>query len=79
MRIYYIGCCGKADNLRSFGLQWAGTLFGMELLIIKAGQRIICMDSKCINSLKGIGILGVVLVHCGLGFNLSFIGENRIG
>lgn len=25
------------------------------------------MDSKCINSLKGIGILGVVLVHCGLG------------
>lgn len=25
------------------------------------------VDSKCINSLKGIGILGVVLVHCGLG------------
>lgn len=31
------------------------------------------MDSKCINSFKGIGILGVVLVHCGLG-----VGEGAL-
>lgn len=33
------------------------------------------MDSKCINSLKGIGILGVVLVHCGLGTQEGIIGS----
>lgn len=33
------------------------------------------MDSKCINSLKGIGILGVVLVHCGLGTQEGILGS----
>ncbi|MBD5470166.1 MAG: acyltransferase [Lachnospiraceae bacterium] len=33
------------------------------------------MDSKCINSLKGIGILGVVLVHCGLGVQDGILGS----
>lgn len=32
------------------------------------------MDSKCINSLKGIGVLGVVLVHCGLGTQEGILG-----
>ncbi len=33
------------------------------------------MDSKCIHSLKGIGILGVVLVHCGLGMQEGVLGS----